>query len=286
MATAADLQRTLSTLGLDFLFPVIQGIVADPNVDVKDVDAVSNAIDANPAAKESIKKRFAGNEGRVAAGLQPLKPAEYIALEREYVDTLRRSGLPVGFYDQPDDLAKLIAGSVSPVELMNRVNQGYKAAVNAPQNVKQQLTELYGITDADLAAYYLDPTRAVDVMGRRKTADLFGRQIESARIAAEAQTQAGMQLTAGTAEQLAAQGISASEAAQGFTNVATQQELYQGIGQEQTIGTEQQIAGEFGPAAARKAIAERRRRRTAAFEAGGSLATTTTGVSGLMTAGQ
>lgn len=284
MASAADLQATLDDLGLGFLFSVLQGTVTDPNVDVTDVNSVGRAIDADPVAKESLKQRFSGNQGRVAAGLQPLKPAEYIALEKQYVDVLRMRGMPVGFYDTQADLAKLIAGSVSPIEFSNRIDQGYRAAMNAPQNVKQQLTEMYNITDADLAAYYLDPTRSVDVIGKAKTAERFGQQIQAAQISAQAQQQANIQLGVTTAEELAAQGVSAAEAAQGFTNIALQQELYQPVGTEQAVTQEQQVAGEFGPAAARQAIAERRRRRQAGFEAGGGFATGQAGNVGLTTA--
>lgn len=286
MATAADLQATLNKLGLGFLYSLLVGAVTDPSVDVTNVDVIGNLIETTPSVQQAYKERFKGNEERVRNGLRALKPSEYINAEQSYIERLRQNGMPIGFYDQPDDLAKLIGGDVSAVEFDNRITRGFLAAQAAPQSVRDQLKNLYGVDDTEIAAYFLDPTRATDIVGRKKSSELFSRQLQAAQVSAQAQQQANIQLGMTTAEQLAAEGVSPELARQGFTNIATQQDLYQGIGQEQTIGTEQQIAGEFGPAAARQAIAERRRRRTAAFEAGGSLATTSAGVSGLTTAGQ
>lgn len=286
MATSADLQSSLDKLGLGFLFNILMKANVDPNVDVSNVDVLGNLIETNPDTQAQIKQRFKGNEGRIAAGLPALKPSEYIAAEKAYVERLRANGMPVGFYDQPDDLAKLIAGSVSAVEFDNRLQRGYLAAQAAPANVKQQLKDLYGVNDSDLAAYFLDPTKATDIVGRNKNAELFSRQLQAAQISAQAQQQANIQLGVTTAEELAAQGISAQEAQQGFAQLGTTQELFNPLAGEQAISQEQQVAGTFGTnAAARQAIAERKRKRQAAFEGGGSFAATQAGVAGLRTAG-
>ena len=288
MSTTAELQTTLNSLGLGFLFPLLNSLVTDPSVDVNDIDAVGKYIDSSPdtGIQNAIKQRFIGNEGRIKAGLQPFKPNEYIQAEQEYVARLAANGMPAGFYDQPEDLAKLIAGRVSAIEFDNRIQAGYRAALNAPSSVKQQLQNLYGINDTDLAAYFLDPTRATDIIGRNKNAELFNRQIQAAQISAQGQTQAGIQLGLTTAEELAAQGVSPELAQQRFQELGTTQELFNPLAGEQAISQEQQVAGTFGTnAAARQAIAERKRKRQAAFETGGTFAATQTGVSGLRTAG-
>lgn len=286
MSTPAELQKTLDGLGLGFLFPILNRIVTDPTIDSTDEDAVSKYIDADTTSQDAIKKRFIGNEGRVKAGLQPLAPKDYILAEQTYANALKNNGMPQGFYDQPEDFQKLIAGNVSAVEFNNRIQQGYMAAQAAPQAVKDQLSNLYGITNQDLAAYFLDPTKATDVIGRNKNATLFGRQIQAAQIAAQGQTQAGIQLGMGTAEDLAAQGITADQAQQGFQQIGTTQELFNPLQGEQAITQEQQISGTFGTnAQARQAIATRKRSRQAAFETGGGFATTQ-GTSALGTVGQ
>jgi hypothetical protein len=288
MSTPADLQSSLDKLGLGFLFTFLNDLIADPNIDKTDVDAVGRYIDTSPDTKiqSAIKERFIGNEGRVKAGFQPLKPNEYIQAEQSYIDRLKNNGLPQGFYDQPKDLAKLIAGTVSPIEFENRIQQGYLAAQAAPQSVKNQLQSLYGVTESDMAAYFLDPTRAEDVMGRKKSANLFAQAQRAAEIAAQAQTQANIQVSRLTAEELGAQGITTSAAQAGFAEIGAQQELYNPLMGEQAITQEQQIGAALNTnAEARKAVANRRRSRQAAFETGGGFASTQ-GASALGIVGQ
>lgn len=292
MATAADLQSTLDNLGLGFLFPVLNTLVTDPSYDVTDVDQVSRFIENDPTSQDQMKKRFSGNQARIAAGLQPYKPSEYIAAEKAYIQRLKDNGMPLGFYDTQEDLAKLIGNDVSAAEFDARLQRGYMAAQNAPQAVKRQLQDLYGVSEADMAAYYLDPTRAVDVMGRKKSSTLYARQLEAAQIAAQGKQQANIQLGAMTAEELAAGGISAAQAQQGFAEIGATQELFKATtgemaAGEQTISTEQQVAGVFGTnAQARQAIAERKRRRQAAFEGSTGFEAGQAGAAGLRTVGQ
>lgn len=292
MATAADLQSTLDNLGLGFLFPVLNTLVTDPSYDVTDVDQVSRFIENDPTSQDQMKKRFSGNQARIAAGLQPYKPSEYIAAEKAYIQRLKDNGMPLGFYDTQEDLAKLIGNDVSAAEFDARLQRGYMAAQNAPQAVKRQLQDLYGVSEADMAAYYLDPTRAVDVMGRKKSSTLYARQLEAAQIAAQGKQQANIQLGAMTAEELAAGGISAAQAQQGFAEIGATQELFKATtgemaAGEQAISTEQQVAGVFGTnAQARQAIAERKRRRQAAFEGSTGFEAGQAGAAGLRTVGQ
>lgn len=289
MATPADLQASLDKLGLGFLYTFLNDLITDPNIDVTDADAVGKYIETSPdpTIQKSIKDRFIGNEGRVKAGLPPYKPNEYIAAEQQYIQNLKNNGLPQGFYDQPADLAKLIAGGVSPVEFNNRIQQGYKAAQQAPDSVKQQLQVLYGVTESDMAAYFLDPTRATDVIGRYKNADLFAQAQRTAELSAQAQTQANIQLGRTTAEDLAAQGISTAAAQAGFAEIGAQQELYNPLQGEQAITQAEQIGGVLGTnAAARQAIAKRKASRVAAFQSGGGFTTGQTGTSSLGTIGQ
>ena len=156
----------------------------------------------------------------------------------------------------------------------------------APQSVKNQLQSLYGVTESDMAAYFLDPTRAEDVMGRKKSANLFAQAQRAAEIAAQAQTQANIQVSRLTAEELGAQGITTSAAQAGFAEIGAQQELYNPLMGEQAITQEQQIGAALNTnAEARKAVAARRRSRQTAFETGGGFASTQ-GASALGTVGQ
>jgi len=292
MATPADLQKTLKTLGLDFLYDILDKANINPTIDVTNVDQLSNYIDSNKDAQDAIKVRFSGNDIREKNGLRRLKPTEYIQQEQDYLARLQARGMPIGFYDSQGELAKFIGSDIGVTELDARISQGYQAAQRAPQSVKDQLASLYNITEKDLAAYYLDPTSATDILDRKKNAELFGRQINAAQIAAQGQTQAGIQLGIGTAEELAAQGVTGETAQTGFTQIQEQQQLFatttaEAASGQQAISQAEQISGTFGTnAAARQAIASRKRKRTAEFQQGGSLLASQTGNIGLGTVGQ
>lgn len=234
---------------------------------------------------DAYKKRFAGNAERAKRGLQELSPATYLQYEEGYRAALRSAGMPVGFYDTQDDFAKFIGSDVEPKELGLRVEKGYKAVTNADPTVVAELKRLYSVDDASIAAFFIDPTRA---------RDLVIKQSQAAQAAAEARRQAGLAISATQAEALATEfGDQTRATAQtGFATIGQTQELFRATAGEaaaggQDITTEEQIGGVFGTnAEARKKIAERKRRRQAAFEAGGGLTTTQAGVTGLRTVGQ
>lgn len=236
------------------------------------VDEVGDAL----RDTKEFKERFPANAARVARGLPELSVSEYIGLERAYSSQMRGSGLPAGFYDDPKDFQRLIEGDVSVAEVQTRINEGFRAVSEANPQVIAQMKELYGVDEAGLAAYFLDPERATPVLQR---------QAQAAQRASEAARQAGIQLTAQAAEGLVREGITAEEAQAGFRKIAEEQQLFtpQMIG-EQQITQEEQIAGTFGiDQAARQRIETRRRRRRAEFEGGGSFAAGSTGVTGLRT---
>lgn len=225
------------------------------------------------------KERFKGNEARIRAGLPAYDPGTYISVENALRQTLRASGLPRGFYDTEEELRQFIEQDISPTELSARINEGYRAALNAPQQVRDELQQLYGLTESDLAAYYLDPTVAVDVLRTRT---------QAAQVAAQARQQTGSGLLAQQAEELVRSGVTQERAREGFGVIAQQEGLFQAqMAGEQEVRREEQIAGVFGTsAAAAQRIATRRRRRQAEFEAGGGFAAGQGRVVGLGTAAE
>lgn len=155
------------------------------------------------------KKRFAANEARVKAGMSVLSPAEYIAVENSYRQIMRQSGLPEGFYDTNDDFTQWISGDMSPTELQNRVDLATQATALANPAYKAALKQM-GLSDGELAAYFLDPDRAIPFL--QKTA-------ATAAVGAEA-LQRGLQFDQAYSEQLATMGISREQAAQGYAKIA------------------------------------------------------------------
>jgi hypothetical protein len=228
------------------------------------------------------KTRFAGMALREKNKYPPISEQDYIAIEKEFQQTLRTNGMPTGFYDTQADFANFIGNDVRSDELNSRIQQGYKAVYDTEPGTKEELKRLYGLEDKDIAAFLIDPVKF-------NQSDAIKRA-EAARRANAAREQ-GMQLTAAQSEELVSRGIGQSTAQEGFQALAQTQELFatttaEAASGQQAITQEEQIAGVFGTnAEARKKIEERKRKRTAAFQQGGSLVAGQTGNIGLGTVG-
>ena len=265
----STMAAVLDTYGLGELSDFVYNeIIAKETVNINNPDAIIFAIRDQPA----YKKRFAGNAARLNKGLSELDPASYIGLENQYRETLRANGLPANFYDQSEDFQALIEGDVSNSELNERVQQGYRAVADADPAVKDQMKNLYGIGEGELAAYFLDPQR---------TAPLLTRQAQAASIAARGLEQGGIQLSGAFAEDLAARGITEQQARVGFGEVGALGELRQTFAGETALSSEQLAGGAFGiDVAAQQELERKRRLRTGEFAGGGSFARTTGETSG------
>jgi hypothetical protein len=265
----STMTSVLATYGLgDLSDYVYNEIIAKETVNINNPDAIIFAIRDQPA----YQKRFAGNAARLKKGLSELDPASYIGLENQFRQTLQSNGLPANFYDQSDDFQALIEGDVSPSELNERVQQGYRAVADADPAVKEQMKNLYGIGESELAAYFLDPQR---------TAPLLTRQAQAASIAARGLEQGGIQLSGAYAEDLARRGITEQQARAGFAEVGGLGELKQTFAGETALSSEQLAGAAFGlDVAAQQELERKRRLRTGEFAGGGSFARTTGETSG------
>ena len=228
------------------------------------------------------KTRFKGLELRKANGYKPISEQDYLSIEKEFDQVLRTNGMPKGFYDTPEDFAKFIGNDVRSDELGTRIQQGYKAVYETEPGTKEELQRLYNITEPEIAAFLIDPTRFKQSEAVKKA--------EAARRANAAREQ-GLQISAAQAEDLFNRQVSVATAQSGFAQIQAQQELFgtttaEAAAGKKDITQEEQIAGTFGSSAeARQAIAKRKRERQAGFEGGGSFAPTQTGVAGLGTVG-
>jgi len=249
----------LRMYGLEELTTFVGNIITQS--DVVDTNVLLGEIRQQP----QYQQRFAANEARRRAGLNVLSEQQYLALENTYRQYMRASGLPANFYDSNDDFQNLIANDVSPGEFAERVNQGYEAVRFADPTVIAQMQELYGVSEGDLAAYFLDPEKATPVLLQRA---------QAAQTAAGA-AQAGMQLTTEEAERLAQEGITQQQARAGAAAITQAEELFQPTTGEQdgAFTREEQLGAVFGtdPAAAQR-LRQRQRRRQAAFAGGGGFA--------------
>lgn len=262
------LSTYLSRYGLGSLTQFTYDLIARNEINTANPDALIAKIRERP---EYIK-RFPANEARVKAGLSELDPASYIALEEQYLATLRSNGLPTNFYDDPqNDFRKFIEGDVSPAELQARVENGYNAVKDADPAVKEQMRQLYGVSEGELAAYFIDPERTKPLLQAKQ----LQREAQAATIAARALEQGNIQLNAALAEELVSRGITGAQAQAGFAQIGALGELTQTFAGETALTTEDYIGAAFGyDVQAQQAIETRRRQRVGEFQGGGRFAAT------------
>ena len=272
-----DARNTISSVlarfGLASLANYIYDVYARGEVDLNNPDALVQSIRDTP----EYQTRFAANARRASKNLPELDPGSYLELENSYRTILRANGLPAQFYDSTEDFQNLIAGDVSPAELQARIQNGYRKVAQADPEVKRQMQRLYNVDDSGLAAYFLDPERATPILEA---------QAQAAQIAARGREQGGVQLSAMTAEELAARGFTEQEANQAFQRLNLLSGLYAEMAGEQALTEAEKIGAAFGyNVEATEQIATRQRQRLAEFQAGGQFARTTGATSGTVETG-
>ena len=195
-------------------------------------DQITLALEQTP----QFAARFPAIIQREKQGLPPVSPAEYVSLENSYEQAAQQAGLPpnMASYDQ------LIAYDVSPAEYSARINQGYLAVATADPTVVKAFQDYYGTTKGQLAAYFLDPTKALQILQQQAVAAQLG--------GASAQSGFG-EVSQQQAFRLAQMGVTYQQGQQGFKQLAQQSELTQGQlpGQaEQQFTTDQLLNATFG----------------------------------------
>lgn len=230
---------------------------------------------------DAYKARFPGMAALQKAG-RPISEGAYLDLERNYAQIARTFDLPPGFYDQPDDFAKLIGGEVSPVEWQRRLTawQTYERETRDPvaeQAIRQQFAAAGLVaSDGDFLAAAIDPTKAVSAIERRLEAGLVSAQ-------AVRSGYGGLSIEEGLT--LADRGVTRDQAAQGFGALADAREVFAPLPGEigaDTIGRQTQLDAAFaGDSMARRRIEQQRRRRQAEFEGGGGVTGGRSGLAGL-----
>jgi LysM repeat protein len=262
-------RRILEQYGLGSLVDTVMGAITSAE------SLTEDRLMATIRDTADYKERFRGNEIRRAAGLNVLGEGEYVAVEKAYSDIMRAAGLPQGFYDQPSDFAQLIGGGVSVAELSQRVTVGYRSVAEADPTVREQMRMMYGLTDGELAAYFLDPDRALPIIER---------QVATARLGAAAARQGfGESVERMAFERMVGLGVTEEQATEVFGTLAGARELLTPLEAGETAldvtDTALGLVGQSPEALQR--LRTQQRRRQARFEGGGALATTALGVTGL-----
>jgi hypothetical protein len=161
---------------------------------------------------EAYKKRFAGNAERLKKGLAAINEAEYIQLEDQYQNIMRNYGLPESYWSKDSmgtqqGFTNFIGNDVSAAELEDRIMNAQNRVINSNPEVTAALKQFYPeITNGDILAYTLDPTKGVEDIKRKITAAEIGG----------AAIQSGLQTNLTRAEELRKYGITKDTAQQGY----------------------------------------------------------------------
>lgn len=187
----------------------------------------------------------------------------------------RSAGLPQGFMTD-SELTQLMGADVSTTELDQRVTNGYVKALQAPPEVKQALSDYYGLSTGGLAAYYLDPNKALP---------LLEKQLTSAQIGGASIRTGYGEVGQTTAEGLAAQGVTETGAQTGFGHLATLSPLFNPLPGESgatPITQAEQLGSEFANNAQDQLLIKQASdTRKAVFQGGGRYDESTKGLGGL-----
>jgi hypothetical protein len=158
-------------------------------------------------------KRFRGNELRRSAGLNVLSEAEYLSLEDDYTKTLKSYGLENYFgVDRSlkqTAMADVIGADISALEFTDRVSTAVDRVKMADPGTKNAFQQFYGIGEADLVQYFLDPKKAlVNLREKATAAEIGGAAIGQ-----------GLAATSTIAEDLARFGINREQAQVGYAQI-------------------------------------------------------------------
>jgi predicted component of type VI protein secretion system len=221
-AAAAEAKRRAGQSAFDLLksqFALygLEGLVADVEKYIKDGLSQAEFTLRLRTESDAYKQRFGANQSRIQKGLRALSEAEYINLEDQYQDVMRRYGLPESYYKRGDlgrqeGFEKFIGGDVSPVELEDRIQTAQRRVMNTAPQIKDALTQYYGdeISNGDILAYVLDPNKAIENIKRKVTAAEIGG---AAKLA-------GLGATRTRAEELGALGVTSQQAREKFQAIS------------------------------------------------------------------
>lgn len=236
----AIIKDMYSKIGLGELFDTLikEEVVRDPNQTSREV-LKSNKIQDS----EVYKKRFKANDARIASGLKPLDPIEYVQLEETYKQYMKQAGLPKGFYDNPDYFQDWIGKGVAATEVQGRVQMAADAyqtlEANDPGQL-QALRDMYGIGRDGVMAYFLDPDKATPLLEKQN-------QLAASRIAG-AGNNFGVSTAKAQAESLAAKGVTEQEARERYRGISAEADQVAKLGgiYGDGVSSEDQVTEAFG----------------------------------------
>jgi hypothetical protein len=269
----------------------IQQAILD-NTD-KDGNIAQATATAQIRLTDAYKARFAGNETRRLAiqetmarneipTISVLSEAKYIELEDSYREVLKKANVPAQFYSSTTYLAKMIGNDLSTGEVAARASLAKQAASQANPEIKQQLQSLYGISENQVAAFFLDPElgkETIDTVAAGNAAILAASAARSGLTLSKTQAEALAQRAAPTNEQAVISETVFAETARtaGLTQTSVS-------GETAGVNAEDVILASTGNAEAKDRLEKEKQKRSAEYQAASGMAETQKGVVGLQRA--
>ena len=213
-AERADRESAYDLLFTEFKKMGIEGLVQDVKDSIIKSQSPSERLLALRAS-DSYKKRFAGNDKRIANGFRPVDEATYLALEDRYQQIAQNYGLPAKYYSRGElgvqqYFADAIAKNIDPVTFEERIMEGQKV-LNANKMILDTAKQFYpDLNDGDFLDFVLNPQVALSDIKRKVSAAEIGA----------AQRAAGLQATKMGAEALVADDITKARYQQAAPTIA------------------------------------------------------------------
>jgi hypothetical protein len=178
-----------------------------------------------------------------------------------------------GIFLSKEEVNAMIVNNVSLAEAQDRIGLASQAVHMSSPELRSELQRLYGITDADLTRYWLDP---------KKEAPVLQRRFAAAQISEQAIRTGFGQISATQAEGLTRAGLDQAGAQSGFGTLVEMDELFEGVDEtEEDIDIESQLSLLTGNAELAQNVERRGQKRAARFQEGGGFATGQEGIAGV-----
>lgn len=261
---------------------ILRGVLSDYGLEALDDWAWSQIQDDRSVEEvlldlrqqETFKERFKAIGIREANGLTPVSPQQIVDYEAAARDLMRASGLPSGFYDQPDDFAELIGKGVSLPSLQDRVEQTWNRVVDAPAEVRQAFGDFYGaVGDQALAAFIFDPDKGEAQLSRMARAAVAGGAMQAF----------GFGSDQAAADRIASLNVQDPMVRQGFAQLARISGVFtESIGEREDLDAMTEgVNAVFDAGEGEAAIQDRITARQNAFAGGGGSFLTQQGLAGV-----
>lgn len=237
----ALIKSTLASYGLEELASSIEQLMKDGVTPQEGLLKLKT----DKAYNAPYLKRFAGNEARRNAGLNVYSEGEYLALEDSYSQSLKAYGQADYFGKTKDEkrtqAAAFIGGDVSAKEFDDILNTVVTEVKNKDPYTKAAMKQLYGIDEAGLVKYFLDPKKNLPELQQQAQA----AQIGGAALMQGVDAKGENLLSIGNSMGLAKLGVTQEQAQVGYGKIAEVLPTAQKLG---NIYNEEKIAYTQGTA--------------------------------------